>query len=304
MANKWISIDSLDLPSTELAAEVLQLRMQYVEAMLPLAAHEFRQNIEHVHRLRVGCRRAGAALLAFRPLMHGKPTQLRKWLRKIRRAAGPARDADVLLLHMKAVAKQSSDHPQLDYVLARLKRYRANAQQALVEVDTKASGDKLRSSLEKCLASMQQDRVKQEHQAVGPFARWALQRASRGMFQLAGLRQPTVAQLHKLRIAAKRLRYSIELFSGAFPPTLRTDVYPLVEQIQTRLGSMNDHATAQALFQRWLSKLPADDRAAYMAKRIAQEHDASLAIRADFLQWWTPKRVARIESHLAELVDG
>ncbi|MCG8450242.1 MAG: CHAD domain-containing protein [Pirellulales bacterium] len=304
MAGKWIPIESPDLPAATFAADVLRMRMQYVERMLPLAAHEYRQDVEHVHQLRVGCRRADAAVRAFRPLMQGKPKKLRKWLRCLRQAAGPARDADVLLLRLREEAKQTPDKAQRDYVLERLKRYRNHAQQALVDVEISAQSGKLQGSLEKCLALLQQAQVKPEYRTVGQFAQSALRDASRGMFELAGLHQPTVAQLHQLRIAGKRLRYSIELFFGAFPPALRQEVYPLVEKIQSRLGSMNDHATAQALFQHWLANLPTDERAAYLARRIADEHQASLSVRDDFLKWWTQKRAAKLEAHLAELIDG
>jgi len=304
MSDKWISLESLETPTAEFAAEVLRVRMGYVAQMLPLAAHEFRRDSEHVHQLRVGCRRAGAALHAFKPLLRGKPLSLQKWLRRMRRAAGPARDIDVLLLRLKDEAKKSPEDAQLSYLVARLKRYRTHAQQALVEIAEKAQKGKLDRSLTKCLAVLQQEKVKTNHQTVGQFAHWALQGAGRSMIQLSDLRQPTISQLHDLRIASKRLRYSIELFSGAFPLALRNEAYPLVENIQSRLGSLNDHATAQALFQRWLVNLPADRRAAYLARRIAEEHESSLAIRDEFLTWWTPKRVAKLESHLAELIDA
>ena len=44
-------------------------------------------------------------------------------------------------------------------------------------------------------------------------------------------------QLHELRIAGKRLRYSIELFHSAFPAALREKAYPQVEQLQSGLGN-------------------------------------------------------------------
>ena len=303
MAGKWISVESPDIPAADFATNVLNVRMQSVVETLPKAAQDFSQDIEHVHQLRVGCRRADAALKAFRPLMSGKPKKLRSWLRQIRQAAGPARDADVLMVRLVEEAKENSADVNLQYVIERLKRYRTNAQGALVEVEEKSRKGALEESFERCLSLLQQDKVLQEHKTIGQFARWALREACQGMFQLSGLSEPTIPQLHELRIAGKRLRYSIELFSGAFPPALRREVYPLVEKIQDRLGSLNDHATTQALFQRWLASLATDSRAAYLAHRIVQEHDAALAIRNSFLEWWTPKRVAQLESYLAELMD-
>ncbi|MCH2113927.1 MAG: CHAD domain-containing protein [Pirellulales bacterium] len=304
MASKWILLELPEVPAAQFASSVLRLRLQSVEETLPPAVHAYRQDIEHVHALRVSCRRASAALKAFQPLMQGKPTPLAKWLKRLRQAAGPARDADVMLERLKDDAKQTPGSLQIDYLLARLKRSRRTAQQALLDVETKAHGGKLQRSLEKCLALLEEDKVPQDYKTVNLYARRALRRASRGMFDLAVLSQPTIAQLHALRIAGKRLRYSIELFSAAFPPKLRRNVYPVVKKLQTRLGCLNDHATAQAMFQRWLTNLPTDERAAYLARRIAEEHDAAQTVRQDFLKWWTPKRVATLESQLAELIEA
>jgi len=299
MSSKWIEITEAERGAAELAAEIIQLRMCHVEQLLPLAAHNYRDDIEYVHQLRVGCRRAGAALGAFRPLVTGKAKRLKKWLRKIRQAAGPARDADVLLERLKAQSKPMPGH---EYLVARLKRRRANVQQALVEVAAKAETGRLEQSVTRCLKALQKKPPKRAAVRFDLFAHQALRSVSQQMLQRSGLQQPTIAQLHQLRIAGKRLRYSIEIFHGVFPLSLREEIYPLVEKIQARLGSLNDHATAQALFQGWLADLPPDERAAQLAARIVAEHDLAEQIHLDFLQWWTPKRVAALESHLSMLM--
>ena len=62
-----------------------------------MAAHLAAHDVEHVHRLRVATRRASAALKLYRDCVGDKPARwMKKWLRKIRRAAGDARDLDVL----------------------------------------------------------------------------------------------------------------------------------------------------------------------------------------------------------------
>lgn len=297
--SKWVEVSDIERPAAEIAAEILELRMQTVQQLLPLAAEEYRRDIEHVHQLRVGCRRAGAALQAFRPLLTSKSKRLRKWLRKVRRAAGPARDVDVLIERHQTEFETKACRT---YVLTRLKRQRKKVQQALVDVAERASSGRLDDSVEQCLAALRKKASKHSAVAFDTFAREAMRAASLGMFQLAELEQPSVTQLHQLRIAGKRLRYSIELFHSAFPAALREEVYPMIEKIQSRLGRLNDHATAQAMFQHWLADLPANERAAQLAQRVVEEHEAFEQIRADFLKWWTPKRVANLESHLADLV--
>jgi len=296
---KWVEIDDVGRPAAEVATEIFLLRMQVVQEKLPLAAHEYQHDIEHVHQLRVGCRRAEAALQAFRPLLTGKAKRLRKWLRKLRRAAGPARDADVLLAQLRAEPNAKASHA---YLVARLERRRIDVQQALIEVAARAGAGKLDASIDGCLTALRKQPSKVSPVRFDRFAREALRTASQGMFKRAEVERPTVAQLHQLRIAGKRLRYSIELFYTAFPAALREEVYPLVEKIQTRLGRLNDHATAQAWYQHWLADLPPGDRAAQLAECIVEEHDTIVQIRADFLQWWTAERVAALESHLSALI--
>ncbi len=296
---KWVEVSDVGRPVAAVAAEILQLRMQVVQHRLPLAAREYHRDIEHVHQLRVGCRRAGAALQAFRPLLTGKAKRLRKWLRKLRQAAGPARDADVLLERFQA---EPDTKPSHTYIVARLQRRRIDVQQALIDIAERAESGRLDANTQRCLTALRNPSAKVPTIRFDLFAREALRTASQGMFKFASLEQPTVAQLHQLRIASKRLRYSIELFHSAFPASLREEVYPLVEKVQTRLGRLNDHATAQALFQHWLTDLPPVERAAQFAERIVEEHEAIEKIRRDFLQWWTAQRVAALESHLSALI--
>jgi len=298
--SKWVTVNNIERSAADAAADILAARMRTVVQSLPLAAYEFRDDIEYVHQLRVGCRRAGAALQAFRPLAKRKAKPLRRWLKQIRRAAGPARDTDVLLERLQA---ESPDTPGHTYVRERLKRRRDKVQWALVDVAEIVASGRLQKRVDRCLQALCKHAAQPAAERFDNYARSALRAASKDMFRLAGVEQPTVAQLHQLRIAGKRLRYSIELFHSAFPSGLRDEVYPLVEKIQSRLGKLNDHATAQALFQQWLADLPPDERAAQLAARIVAEHASSEQIREDFLNWWTTKRVAELESHLSELTN-
>lgn len=299
MSGKWIEAPSASAPATEVARLVLAARVAKIEELLPLAAEKYDEDVEYVHQLRTSCRRAAAALEAFRPLMGSKPKKLRKLLSRFRKAAGPARDTDVLLERFQ---DQPDSNSNLDYVLARLRLEREDAQEALVQAAKKSQTGKLNKALEQTLDSLGQGKGDVQQLSFVQFGRAALQAASQDVFQLTGVTQPTIAQLHQLRIAGKRLRYSIELFYGAFAAEMRTDVYPLVEDLQDRLGKLNDHATAQAMFQRWLDDLPPGERAAFLARLIVAEFDAAVEVRRDFLAWWTPQQVAALESRLSALL--
>src|SRR5262245_27990506 len=94
---KWIEGIGPESAVDDAARRSLEPRLSTVAHCLPLAAHLAEHDIEHVHRLRVATRRASAALKLYRDLL---PRRARRWvkkrLRKIRRAAGDARDFDVL----------------------------------------------------------------------------------------------------------------------------------------------------------------------------------------------------------------
>jgi hypothetical protein len=53
------------------------------------------------------------------------------------------------------------------------------------------------------------------------------------------------AALHQLRILAKRVRYSLELFASCFPPAFKEAVYPAVEGVQEVLGGVQDAVVAR-----------------------------------------------------------
>ncbi len=57
-----------------------------------------------------------------------------------------------------------------------------------------------------------------------------------------------VHELHNLRIAAKRLRYTLEIFAEALPPASEAAVHE-VEQMQEELGSLHDSDVLIALLR-------------------------------------------------------
>ena len=297
---KWVEVEDIQQPAAAVAAEILQARVEVVTQRLPLAAHEYDQDVEHVHQLRVGCRRSGAALQSFRELLKGKAKRLRKTLRDIRRAAGPARDTDVLLMRLEA---ESDNRKGQQYILNRLREQRAESQLALLEVASEENLSKLVKHLGSSVDHLLEMADDPQTVSFDVYAHKAMHSVAKEMFRLARMQDPTINELHEMRIAGKRLRYSIELFHDAFPVALRKEVYPLIEKIQSKLGKLNDQATAQVMFQRWLADMPPDEHAAQLARRVVEDYEATEQIRDEFLKWWTPKRVMSLESELGALIQ-
>ena len=299
MSSKWIEVPSPDAPAAKVARRALAARLTQVKAMLPLAAFEYQEDVEYAHQLRTSCRRATAALDAFRPLMCNNPKPLRKLLRQIHKAAGPARDADVLLARCQ---KETSAEANLEELIGQLCLQRESVQGSLTKIAKKPKLFKLEKAIRQTLKNLKRGHVDARRMSFAQFARQALQNAGRAMFRLIDNDQPTVDQLHQLRIAGKRLRYSIEMFHGVFAPELRQEIYPVVEALQERLGQMNDHATAQAMYQRWLVELPPGRRAADLALRIVAEYEFTVEVRREFLDWWMPQRSAALKAQLDRLL--
>src|SRR5258707_4887072 len=110
---KWITYLRPDTGLTEAARHVLFVRLQVVCDYLPRAMYEADHDPENVHQLRVGTRRAGAALRIFADCL---PKRLydktRKSLRSLRRSAGAARDWDVFLETLQTRVTRSATKQQ------------------------------------------------------------------------------------------------------------------------------------------------------------------------------------------------
>src|SRR3954447_22688286 len=133
---KWIEGLGPKAHTVEAARRVLELRLQVVRISLPLAVHDADRDVEHVHRLRVATRRAGAALKIFQACLPERAfRRVRKQLRTMRRAAGEARDWDVFAADLLQRRKQCSIKEQsgLDFLIGYGSGQRDAAQVHLVQ---------------------------------------------------------------------------------------------------------------------------------------------------------------------------
>jgi CHAD domain-containing protein len=132
---KWIDGTTPEQPVTSAAREAVKLRLQLVAHYLPLAAASAEEDREYVHQLRVATRRATAALKIFSELLPNKQLSwMKKRLRRIRQAAGDARDLDVLIARLEQrIDKAAGD--TLPELVEELSQRRVSAQPPIVEID-------------------------------------------------------------------------------------------------------------------------------------------------------------------------
>jgi CHAD domain-containing protein len=238
---KWIEGLTATMPVTAAAHKVLSIRLAVVRHYLPLAVERAEEDIEHVHQLRVGTRRAGAALRVFREVLPNRSRRrVRRLLRRLRRAAGQARDWDVFLLNLpQARALQTAaGRPAADFLLGYGLGQRHAAQLLLVQA-AEQNGADLHAAADELLEALEQPRDNDDP-PLRSFALAQFHPLFTDFHQgvLADPDQP--AELHQLRISGKRLRYALEIFIPCFPEWFQQQLYPAVEELQELLGTLQD----------------------------------------------------------------
>jgi len=292
--SKWIHVASTDVRVGDLAHQALWARLNAVWHYLTLAVHESSDDPEYVHNLRVGTRRAKAALHAFREwLPPRRARRLKRQLRRIRRAAADVRDFDVLLERLGPWAAAEC-HPARVALVARVRAARRDAQPELDQAHRHCQRRGFEPQMDKLLAKLRWRGVGHENEELDlpSVARRQLRTAVDKFFAAAKGNLSEVEQLHALRLRGKHLRYAMELFTSAFDASFREELYPRVEQVQEYLGAINDHATALAHFERWLDEWDDDPSlAAPLAEWVAIEQAGLRKSRRRFDSWWTQDRL-------------
>jgi CHAD domain-containing protein len=291
---KWIEGLTAHMPLAGAARKVLQARMQVVRHYLPQALEEADPDHENVHQLRVATRRADAAVRIFEPCLPDKTgRKARKRLRRIRRAAGTARDLDVfaldLLEHSGKLAAR--DRPGVDFLFGHTVGQRALAQQQLHQVG-KQDGDDFEGFVRDLILSVRRPPGGTDDATFVVLARPLLCNLLTDLRERASADLTEYTNLHQVRIAGKRLRYAMEVFAPCFDPPFRQTLYPLVEHMQEILGDANDRYNGALRIEAMRSCV----RAVWPAlwKRLAPGINAALqshrkrlpAERRRFLRWW------------------
>lgn len=241
---KWIAGLTPGLPVAEAAQRVLTTRFAVVEHYLPLACEKPYEDVEHVHQLRVGTRRANAALHVFAEVLPRKLFKnAKRTLRTLRRAAGAARDWDVFLLALPTIPalRAAAAKPALDFLVGYACGQRAAAQEQLVAAaaDAGPQWTELARELPTRIRPPS-DPAAATPAHLGELATQQLGALFRTFTADVEANPQNPSELHALRIAAKRLRYAIEIFADCFPPLVRERIYPAVETVQELLGDIQD----------------------------------------------------------------
>jgi len=229
-----------------LGADTLLTRTQELENQ----AYGVRKNnaIEHVHKLRVTSRRTRAALAVFEPCFGKKRTK--NWVKTIRnvtRSSGAARDADVQIAFLKTYARTNEDKNAargLNYLIrthtARRRAMQASITKALDELEASEILSDIRDG---CGAIRARERKGSDIRTLATYGK-AYDHLSTRLNEVLALEpfvhdEGAAEKHHELRIAFKRLRYTMEIFSPLYERGL-IDQISLMKRFQDLLGEMHD----------------------------------------------------------------
>lgn len=292
--SKWIAGISGDQSFGEVAHRVLDARLGAVWHWLPLAAEKWEADVEYVHLLRTSSRRATAAVRAFAELLpDGAADDLVVLLRRIRAAVAESRDLDVLRLRLPADSDSSPDE-HLRRTLERLKLQRQQAQTRIRELHRELTSANLVQTFQGLVSSLANQAGGRANRKFQREAAGCLRPAVKRFLRAAESDLASDADLHELRLRAKKLRYVMEIVAVAFEPAFREKLYPRIGVIQNLLGAIHDHAAGQAIYLGWLVTPSEPNACAFVQSLLAAEMRAHQDLKAAFLAQWTPKSLAEL----------
>ena len=220
-------------------AALLVLLKQRLTTMLDAIPAAQAGDTRSVHQARVATRRLREALPVLRASVDGSAlSRVRRQVRTMTRALGPVRELDVSLLHLDDLAKADVVSARaLGRVRSALARERAARRREMLAAITPGKLERLRQRL---------GRVSRGPEATQPAAtleearRQVAKRARRlaaAVARAGGLYLPE--RLHAARVAAKKLRYALEI-DRELRRSRATARITQLKRLQDLLGRMHD----------------------------------------------------------------
>ena len=217
------------------------------------------QDIEALHDMRVATRRMRAAFRVFGPYFRPKAARTyQKGLKRTGRALGPVRDLDVFYAKIQdylATLPPSQQH-DLDRFLEVLERHRDSAREGMnAYLDSKSYArfrDRFGQFVEtegmesRPIVFDDGEPPPYRVRHVAPVVIYQRLAAVRAYDEWVRIPDPPPERLHSLRIACKRLRYTLEFFREVLGPDTGVLIKSIVA-IQDHLGSLQDAVVARGL---------------------------------------------------------
>lgn len=278
-------------------------------------------DIEAVHRMRVASRRLRATLPLFGPALAGK--RHLDWIKSVRgitRALGEARDSDVQIEHVRTFLEplQPPYRAGVRRLLLRLKQQRTALQPKVIKALDKFEKSGLITEMAQNLApfDIYRDRLDSSDPVLIETADQAIRvRLEEFLAFDEIVNQPEkIQEIHAMRIAAKRLRYTLETFAPLFEDGLK-EFIKAMRASQDMLGAIHDGdvwtGTIDAFIEEERQRTIEYFGTARPFKRLAPGllyyKDARRLERdetyATFVKLWEEWKAGRLWVSLTELLD-
>jgi inorganic triphosphatase YgiF len=201
---------------------------------------------EYLHQMRVGLRRLRALLRLFREPLAGQAQSHADALRDIAAALGTAREWDVLVNETLPAVPDRFVPARL---LAVCQQARSAARSlAKKSIKTITYNDSMRELGQWLVEPGVRSGAAWQAPAAAVAAGILADAYARVRKRGRRLAMRTPAELHRLRIAVKRLRYAVEFFADLFQVKAMERQRRLLSDLQDILGCINDAAAVEGLF--------------------------------------------------------
>jgi triphosphatase len=202
---------------------------------------------EGTHQTRVALRRLRSALALFKDIAGPEGAAASAGLKALATSLGPARDWDVFIGGRLAEILRAFPEDERITALAAAAQASREAAYVALRAALEAPGFRLLGLSLAALAA-QPDTAADAPEAASRFAVRALNRRLKRLLRHGEDLTPLpVAELHKLRIEAKRLRYAGEMFAPLFGRKKAKRFLSALAAVQEELGHLNDIAVAAGL---------------------------------------------------------
>jgi CHAD domain-containing protein len=278
------------------------------------------EDIEYIHRMRVASRRLRAALPLFRSCF--PPRQYSRWMleiTRITRALGEARDADVQIAYLRKFLKKREKglDPKADvpvpeagsvtaarFLLLSLEKRRGQLQEPVLDALAALEKSRIIEDMRRIFLEREQlIRAQRKRPPLYGIPMVAARRIEQRLLNLHSyepwISHPeAVAEHHAMRIAAKKLRYTLEIYGAAYRHGLVKHLIR-VKRVQEILGDLHDcdvwidQITGILLRERTLlrshkgSQRPDPQTLASLRVFLAEKEKERRAIYRQFTRYWS-----------------
>ena len=228
---------------------------------------------EYLHQMRVGMRRLRSAIALFKPLLDAAAATHAAMLRTLGARLGPARDWDVFVGEVLPAARVQWQEALPPGFERGCTVQRERARSAAIKSIKTNTYDKSMLALA-IWVSTHPGSAGRMQVPVRDFAQRVLDERHRRVLKRGRhLGKLDPAELHRLRIAVKQMRYAVEFFAGLFPVRRMSMLRAQLSALQDILGKMND-ATIAAKLMAAVAAASGNRATVAAAGRIAGWHAA------------------------------